>query len=197
MKKFVRVVCVGLLLAGLGTLAYGDNATSAMQRLLEAFRTMVELEPTREGPLHDLVRGASVIKHTPNPAVQFVVPLDLEEFPVPGYLAVDIQNWSVHPEDATPPATHFANGHQQRNTGHTHVWIFDLDTGALVRFTGADGLLYNPDSGRYESALFTLAPGTYKAFVQLQNHDHTPAVQATAPLFPGIDSVIFVVPEPE
>ena len=183
----------GLLLTGLATLAYAGNANSAMRLLQNAFRTMVNLEPFREGLLHDHVRGRSVITHDPSPAVQFVEPLDGDDFR--GYLAVQIDNWLVDPSRATNARTEFASGHQERNVGHTHVWIFDLESGAQVRFTGANGLLLNPDTGRHESASFSLPPGTYKAFVQLQNNDHTAAIPAAAPVFPGIDSVIFVVPD--
>ncbi len=185
-------VCV-LLLAGMGTLAYGQSANSAFTLLANAFKTMVKLEPLREGPLHDSVRGQGVITHGPSPTVKFVEPPDGGAFQ--GYVAVNVTNWVVDPSKAVSAGTQFANGHQERNTGHTHVWIYDLATGAQVRFTGAAGLLYNASTGRHESALFSLPPGWYKAYVQLQNHDHTAAIPASAPTLPGIDTVVFHVDE--
>jgi hypothetical protein len=190
-----QTLCAGLVLCGAASLAYGGNATSAMRLLENAFATMAGLEPLRDGPLHAYARGMSVIRHNPSPTVQFVEPLDGGEFQ--GYVAVEINNWLVDPSKATNAATQFANGTQEPHVGHTHVWIFDQETGARVRFTGANGLLLNPDTGLHESADFTLPPGVYKAYVQLQNHDHTAAIPATAPSFPGIDAVVFTVPESE
>ncbi len=193
-RKAISMACLGLVLIGTVTVAFAGNANSARQLLVNAFKTMAQLEPEREGPLHDYVRGNSVLKHTPSPTVRFVMPLDGEEFP--GFLAADIINWEVDPSKATSAATQFANGYQERNIGHSHIWVFNMESGQQVRFTGANSLLYDTNSGHYVSQTFTLPPGTYKAFVQLQNHDHTAAIPATAPTFPGIDSVIFTVSAP-
>jgi hypothetical protein len=191
-KKSKWYVAGGLcgLLVWLGTVAYGSNARSAWQLLENAFQAMGELEPFREGPLHTFVRGRSVLKHNPSPTVRFVNPLAGGIFQ--GRLVADIANWEVNPSKAVSAGTQFANGYQEQNTGHTHVWVFD-DLGGQVRFTGASGLLRNAGTGLYESAPFSLLAGVYKACVQLQNHDHTAAIPATAPSFPGIDCVTFRV----
>ncbi len=190
-----KVALASLLVVGTLGVAWGANPRAAEQLLRNALRHIVELEPDREGPLHDTMRGAGALVNTPNPAVRFVMPADGEEFP--GFLAVEIDNWEVDPSKATNGAREFVIGYQERGIGHTHVWVFrnpSLPNDAPVRFTGANGLLLDPVSGLYMSQPFTLPPGEYKAFVQLQNHDHAGALPASAPSFPGVDSVIFTVP---
>ena len=169
-----------------------DKAWKALEKALDL---IVQIEPDQEGALHDEMRGAGAIIHDPSPTVVFVDPLDGDDLTEgePIVLTVDIANWIVDPSKATNAATEFAIGKQEHNTGHTHVWIYNMDTGARVRFTGANGLLPTGVGGLHTSAPFTLPVGRYKAYVQLQNHDHTAAYPATAPTLPGIDSLIFTV----
>lgn len=198
-----RIALVCLIALCVGAMSWGDQPAEvtfkkASKNLDDALALMAQVEPNREGPLHDKARGATVIIHSPNPEAIIVSPVDDDELDggQPITLYVEINNWHVHPEDATNTGTQFANGHQQHNTGHTHVWIYDLETGERVRFTGATGLTEVGDTGIFASAPFTLPPGRYKAFVQCQNDDHTPPVQATPQSLPAIDTAVFTVTEP-
>ena len=66
-----------------------------------------------------------------------------------------------------------------------HVWIEDAE-GNVVVFLGAN---------TREEQFVTLEPGTYKAYAQLQNHDHTAQVQTAAPVRPAFDALSFTVVE--
>jgi hypothetical protein len=150
------------------------------------------IEPLREGQVSNRMRDLSQIKHAPNPGIEIVEPGPYE--PWGGEFVLTFNNWDYKPERATNPVTQFANGFQELNTGHVHGWVFN-EFGQQVRFYGAagttfDGIFYiKPDD---------FPPGQYIAYFQLQNHDHTPAIQENAPAFPSIQSVSFFVPgEPE
>jgi hypothetical protein len=152
-----------------------------------AISALAFLEPNREGPLHDSVRGATAVVSAINPSLEVLHPCDGEVFD--GAFLVSINDFEYRPDLATVPSTQFANGFQERNRGHVHGWVFD-ETGRQIRFYGAagttfeDGIYIKPDS---------FSPGVYKAYFQLQNHDHTPVIQRNAPAFPAIVSTVFVV----
>lgn len=202
MRKFALSSGLGLLvvfaIAGHAELnhVHGSGQQQSVVSLLRnAFRRLVRIEPDREGPIYDGIRGNVVVVNPLNPAVEFVTPFDGEILDADEdiVIEVDIANWLVDPFKATPAATEFAIGKQEHQTGHTHVWIYDMDTGERVRFTGASGLLPTGDGGIHVSTAFTLPPGVYKAYVSLQNHDHTVATQSSAQSLPPIDAVAFVV----
>jgi hypothetical protein len=156
-----------------------------------AISVLVTFEPTKEGPLNDTMRGATAIVSEVNPSLDILTPRDGEEFE--GAFLVAINDFDYRPDLATIPSTEFANGFQEVNRGHVHGWVFD-EFGNQIRFYGAantvfeDGVYIKPDS---------FAPGLYKAYFQLQYHDHTPVVQATAPAFPAIVSTVFEVTKGE
>lgn len=145
------------------------------------------IEPTREGRFSDRLRGNTAIVSDPNPSITVLSPSDGGEWG--GEFLVGIEDFDYQPDLATNPMEAFANGYQERNRGHIHGWVFD-ENGEQIRFYGAagttfsDGVYIKPDD---------FPPGRYRAFFQLQNHDHTPVTQANAPAFPAIDAVVFDV----
>lgn len=163
--------------------------TTAVLSLLATVVTLSgKLEPMREGPIHDEMRRVSTIVNPLNPGIEIIHPLDGEEFG--GILEIIMHNWEYVPELALP-GSRFAEGYREHQRGHNHVWIFDTLTGEQVRFLGAGGWIETPD-GTHVRPL-DLEPGMYKAYFQLQNHDHTPAIQSAAPSFPAMASTIFTV----
>lgn len=147
-----------------------------------------------------------------NPEIEIVSPTEGGRFE--GSFVVEIRNFDYLPEFATSPVNAFAIGTDNLGLplkfgeGHMHGWVFEVDAdgrkirqdGAIptpasyLRFYGAGGADYvgNRDLAFY-SLSDALPPGRYKAFFQLQQNDHTGALQASAPAFPAIDSVTFVV----
>jgi len=122
-----------------------------------------------------------------NPGIRVLSPSNGGLFD--GSFRVAISNFDYQPELATNPREQFANGFVEPGRGHIHGWVFDSQ-GSQIRFYGAGGadfvddVYIKPDS--FEA-------GSYTAYFALQNHDHTPSVQSTAPAFPAIGSVAFVV----
>ena len=132
-----------------------------------------------------------------------------------GFFAVEIKNFDYIPELATNPVQAFATGADAAGDplvfaeGHLHGWVFEVDrwgnilrepsTGkptpaSYVRFYGAGGAEYFGDRTRaFYVKTDDLPRGRYKVFFQLQQNDHTGALQASAPAFPGIASVTFRV----
>ena len=201
MKKLISVV----LLAGFvcaGSLAYGQDARSlwgrgrvpqGLYRAIDGmFRIVSRYESDRIGPLYNKIRGSSAITNTVTPYVRFTYPTDGQTISGNGIvLRAFVANWVIDPSKAVSAGTQFANGTRERNTGHTHVWIYDPQ-GNEVKFTGASGLL-PCGVNEVASAPFNLPPGTYKAYVTLQNHDHTVAIPGGARTLPPINTVLFTV----
>lgn len=161
--------------------------TLALSLLSAAISFAVALEPWRQGPIHNRMRQASQIVHGPNPAIEIIEPAPYSEFTGEFVLAFD--NWDYRPERATNPQTQFANGFQERNTGHVHGWVFD-EFGNQIRFYGAAGTIFD---GTFYIKPDDFPPGSYIAYFQLQNHDHTPAIQVNAAAFPSMQAVTFFV----
>jgi hypothetical protein len=161
----------------------------AASMLAAGFVLAMQFEPTREGKLHDSIRGRSIIKSAVLPSLEVVSPVEDWE----GRFIVRLNDFDYRPDLATNPVQAFANGFQEINRGHIHGWVFDSDSN-LVRFYGAAGTQFDdpfyikPDE---------FPPGRYTAYFQLQNHDHTPVIPALAPQFPPIASVSFWVTESE
>ena len=145
------------------------------------------IEPTREGRFSDRLRGSTAIVSDPNPSITVLSPADGGEWD--GTFLVAIEDFDYQPDLATNPVEAFANGYQERNRGHIHGWVFTED-GEQIRFYGAAGTTF--ENGVYIKP-DDFPPGRYRAFFQLQNHDHSPVTQANAPAFPAIDAVIFEV----
>jgi len=147
----------------------------------------LQLEPNREGIIHNSVRGRTMIKSEVLPKLTILSPQENWT----GQFIVKIDNFDYQPNLATNPISSFANGFQEVNRGHVHGWVFNSE-GIQVRFYGAAGTTY-------EKPLYIkpdeFPPGVYTAYFQLQNHDHTPVIPALAPQFPAIASVKFIVTE--
>jgi hypothetical protein len=164
----------------------------ALALLGSSLALAVALEPWREGPVHNRMRGESQMVHNPNPSLDIISPLPYGAWD--GEFVVTFNNWDYVPEIATNPATQFANGFQEQGRGHAHGWVFD-SFGRQIRFYGAAGTTFD---GTFYIKPDEFPPGEYIAYFQLQNHDHTPAIQQTAAAFPSMKSVSFFVPgEPE
>lgn len=148
---------------------------------------MAAIEPYREGPLHDRLRGKTVILADTTPYIDIIEPQDGGEWA--GQFRFTVSNFQYAPERATNPVAAFANGKQEQNIGHLHAWVFD-EQGEQVRFYGAPGLIQDDD---VFSRADDFPPGVYRAYWQCQHHDHTPMVTHVAPEFPSIASVTFVV----
>jgi len=146
-------------------------------------------EPSKEGEISNKMRGASQMVHGPNPGIVVHSPANLGEWD--GEFVLSFKNWDYQPDRATNPVMAFANGFQEKNTGHVHGWVFN-EAGEQVRFYGAAGAEFD---GTFYVKPDGFAPGEYTAYFQLQNHDHTPAIQANAPAFPSIRAVTFIVSE--
>ncbi len=182
------IVAASILFAAVFSL--GAGSPSAWNVLRVAFRKIAKEEPMREGPLHDATRGSVALVHGPdNPGLSVVEPAEMGEFD--GLFEVEMYNWIPRPNLATNPIEEFANGFQERNTGHVHGWVFN-QASEQVRFYGAGSLVFHPVGDRFYVE-DSFPPGVYKAYFQLQNHDHTPPIQARAPDFPAITSVTFIV----
>lgn len=151
----------------------------------------------------------------PNPRLQVYWPLPNAEHN--GLFVVIVENFTYKPELATDPVTEFAIGQDSRRKplvsgeGHVHGWVFrrelfgdiersdgDFPTPQdYVRFYGAGGAdFYAFGTNGYYVKFDALPPGEYRAYFQLQQNDHTAALQATAPAFPAIASVDFYVAGP-
>jgi len=164
------------------------NSLSGVLALLSLVIGAMELlEPSREGEISDKMRGASQIIHGPNPGIVVHSPANLGDRE--GGFVLSFKNWDYQPSRATNPVAAFANGFQERNTGHVHGWIFN-EAGEQVRFYGAAGAEFD---GTFFVRPDEFAPGEYTAYFLLQNHDHTPAIQANASAFPAIRAVTFSV----
>jgi hypothetical protein len=122
-----------------------------------------------------------------NPGIQVLSPAPSGLFE--GAFRVAITNFDYVPELATNAREEFANGFVEPGRGHVHGWIFD-SRGEQVRFYGAGGSEY---VGNVYIKTDDFEPGSYTAYFALQNHDHTPTIQASAPAFPPIASVAFMV----
>ena len=147
------------------------------------------IEPAREGRFSDRLRGSTTIVSDPNPSITVLSPADSGVWS--GEFIVGISEFDYQPDLATDPVNAFASGYQEKNRGHIHGWVFD-ESGNQVRFYGAAGTTF--ENGLYIKP-DEFPPGRYRAFFQLQNHDHTPLVQASAPAFPAIDAIVFDVEE--
>jgi hypothetical protein len=147
-----------------------------------------------------------------NPTVEIIEPRNGGGFR--GRFVVKVENFSYRPELATNAATEFnigvdsAGNPLEQNDGHLHGWVFETDKFgnmlrydqgrplpfSYLRFYGAGGASV---VGDYDKFLYSredkFPPGRYKAIFQLQQNDHTAALQATAPAFPAIGIVDFKV----
>jgi len=161
----------------------------AMAAIAAALFMAAQLEPNREGIIHDSVRGRTIIKSNKLPKIQIKSPL--KEWK--GSFIVEIQEFDYRPDLATNPVAAFASGYQEANRGHIHGWVFNSN-GEQIRFYGAAQSIYEkpfyvkPDK---------FPPGEYTVFFQLQNHDHTPIIPVAAPQFPAIASAQFTVTDEE
>jgi hypothetical protein len=135
------------------------------------------------------MRASSQIIHAPNPGIEIIEPQPYE--PWNGEFVLTFDNWDYQPERATNPQTQFANGFQEMNTGHVHGWVFN-EFGQQIRFYGAAGTTFD---GTFYIKPDEFPPGQYIAYFQLQNHDHTPAIQVNAAAFPSMQSISFFVPQ--
>lgn len=150
-----------------------------------------------------------------NPEIEIIEPVDNGLFT--GSFVVEVKNFDYLPELATSALREFAIGTDSLGTplvfaeGHLHGWVFEVDAdgrkirndagvptpASYLRFYGAGGATYVGDRNYALYGLTDeLPPGRYKAYFQLQQNDHTGALQASAPAFPGIDSVLFRVASP-
>lgn len=163
------------------------------QELMRVLEKVAEAEPDGVGPYHDALRGAGRIINNPTPAIVVSFPEDGSEIVGTFVIEAFINNWIVDPSRATSAGTEFAVGHQEPAIGHTHVWIYDMDTGDRVYFSGASGLL--PTGDAYASNPVSLPPGRYKLYTVLQNHDHVMAIPSNAQALPPVDAVAFSVVE--
>lgn len=193
----MRKLLVAVLLLTLTTSVLAKNKESLSSLIADLFKQLRKVEPARQGKYHDSIRGQTVLINPLNPSAIFFFPGDGAILPTstPIIIRVKIENWIVDPSKATSAGTQFAIGKQEYQTGHTHVWVYNQETGERVRFTGANGLLEADGCGCgcHGSVPFTLSPGYYKAYVSLQNHDHTLAVQSSAQSLQAFDAVAFQV----
>lgn len=152
-----------------------------------------------------------------NPEIKVIWPM--QNGPFIGGFVVEVKNFSYRPELATNPVAEFAVGRDAagdgllQSDGHLHGWVFKTDRwgnlkrddsskptpASYLRFYGAGGADWYPSNrlagGYYVKPddLSDLRRGWYRCYFQLQQNDHTAALQATAPAFPGITSVDFYV----
>ena len=196
MKKLISVVVLSVfvLTGSLVAAGVGKGQLNAVSQHLDfVFRTLPLFEANRIGPTYAAIRGASVLVHSPNPAVRFKHPVDGQTVSNRFIFEMGLENWIFRPDKATNPLTNFADGTKELNTGHLHVWIYNYDTGQQVGFLGAGSNYVKVGINQVNTTQQTLPPGRYKAYVVLQDHDHMVPTQSTAPLLPGIDTVVFTV----
>lgn len=148
-----------------------------------------------------------------NPVVEVVEPKNGGQYG--GRFVVQIKNFNYKPELATNPVLGFGIGEDAegnplyQNEGHVHGWVFAVDNNgniiredgarptpqSYLRFYGAGGAVARGNYNRmfYIKAddMSDLPAGKYRAVFQLQQNDHTAALQATAPAFPAIAVVDF------
>lgn len=193
MRRIFAIVVLLLITTSL----FAKKKDSLSLLITDLFKQLSRVEPVREGKHYDSIRGQTVLINPLNPSAIFFFPGDgaVLSTSTPIIIRVKIENWIVDPAKATSASTQFAVGKQEYQTGHTHVWIYNQETGERVRFTGANGLLEADGCGCgcHGSVPFFLPPGYYKAYVSLQNHDHTLAVQSSAQSLQAFDAVVFQV----
>lgn len=148
--------------------------------------TILSVQPTTE-PVAEEPNCNRVISGV-SPVIEIISPVDNGEFE--GQFAIRLTDFAYKPGEATDASTEFAIGKQEVNAGHFHGWVFNRDTNERVKFYGASGYMF--EDGLYVRPE-TLEPGNYKAYFQLQNHDHTGVTPARAPDLPGIATVLFTV----
>ena len=164
-----------------------------LNRIDAMFRFVLLYEPDRIGPVHNKIRGSSDITNPANPAVKITYPSDGETVPTLFSMQIALENWQFAPDRAVNPQTNYADGTRERQIGHTHVWFFNYDTGEQVLFLGAGSNFAKLGATGLITGQLNLPPGRYKAYISLQNHDHTVANQASAAALPPADAVAFIV----
>ena len=142
--------------------------------------SVATFEPTKEGPGSKAMRGAAQLKHPLEPGIKITSGKVFD-----GAFTVELTNWDFRPDKAVPASTNFADGTQNENEGHVHGWVFN-EAGEQIRFYGGSSFPGGIQTDTFE-------PGSYRLFVQCQNHDHTPTIGPSARSFPSVDAIEFDV----
>ena len=182
---------LGLTLVTLFSLDHAVADGNGRQNVQRAIlRLLARFDLTDNSEFSQQIRELSNVKSEVAPRIDIVVPAPGDEFSLSEYadgipVVLQLTEWDFRPDLAVNAIEQFANGNRVPNQGHLHVWIEDPDRNVVV-FLGANAR---------EEQFVTLEPGTYKAYAQLQNNDHTAQIQPAAPVRPAFDAVSFTVTE--
>ncbi|QDU92970.1 hypothetical protein [Lignipirellula cremea] len=190
------VVVAGIAVAGNGN---GQNALKSLaQALKQEVNSNPEFDPTGNTALAQEVRATFIVKSILPVAIVAQAPVDGQNFPEGAAVTFHLQleNWLWDPSRATSAGSAYANGNNEPNIGHLHGWLYELTSGDLVRFYGANlngAVTYDAVTGDLFFTQNGLEPGVYKMYFQAQNNDHTAQAVPAAPNLPAMETVVFTV----